>query len=121
MRDVITARRLVHRGVRVGSHQRASGRFLSGEARGCGLRRSCAPDLEEYGPHAFVPVRVQALPNGRAHVAVRELREGPSTEIGQPFVHVAGEGEERIPLGVAESPDEVPAVLPRLLTRLRAL
>src|SRR5579875_2212548 len=72
--------------------------------------------LEQDGPDAVVPVRVPALPHGRADVAVPKLGKRGGAEFGQLAVHVAGKREERVPLAVAEPPDEVPAVPPGRVT-----
>ena len=76
-------------------------------------RRPRAGQLEQRGPDAAVPLLVAGLPRRRAHVAEAEVGQRRGAQLGQLAVHVAGEGEERVPLPVAQPPDEVAAVAPR--------
>ena len=111
----------MHRRVGVGPGQRAGGGVPRGHPLGRALGGARPGQLEEHRPDLPVPVRVQPLPHRRAHVPEAESGQWRGAELGQLLLHVPGECEERVPLAVAQAPDEVAAVPPGAGARRGAL
>ena len=109
--------RPLHRDARVAAHQRAHCGLLRGDPCRRGVGPPGAGQLEQDRPHPVVPLGVQPLPGRRADVAVTEVSDRRGPQFGEPRVHPAGEGEERVPLAVPQTPDQVTALLPHRRAR----
>ena len=109
--------RPLHRDARVAAHQRAHCGLLRGDPCRRGVGPPGAGQPEQDRPHPVVPLGVQPLPGRRADVAVTEVSDRRGPQFGEPRVHPAGEGEERVPLAVPQTPDQVTALLPHRRAR----